>query len=35
MSGGYFNYTCFRVEEEYCGRMEDAELNLMMDDLVK
>lgn len=34
MSGGHFNYTCYTVENEYCGRMEDAELDEMMDDLV-
>ncbi len=34
MSGGYFNYICYTVENEYCGNMEDAELDEMMNDLV-
>jgi hypothetical protein len=32
MSGGSFNYTCFRVENEYSGRMQDEELNEMLVD---
>lgn len=34
MSGGSYNYTCYRVEEEYVGAMHDAELDEMMKDLV-
>lgn len=34
MSGGAFDYMYNRVEETYCGQMEDIELNNMMDDLV-
>lgn len=33
MSGGSYNYTCWRVEEEYVGRMYDAEMDDMMKDL--
>jgi hypothetical protein len=33
MSGGSYNYTCYRVEEEYVGRMFDPELGEMMNDL--
>ena len=35
MSGGSYNYECYRVEEEYVGAMHDAELDEMMKDLVK
>jgi hypothetical protein len=35
MSGGSYNYTCYRVEEEYVGRMHDPELDDMMKGLVK
>lgn len=35
MSGGSFNYTCYRVEEEYYGNMEDDELNALIKDLVE
>lgn len=34
MSGGSYNYTCFRVEDEYVGQMHDKELDEMMRDLV-
>lgn len=34
MSGGSFNYSYYTIQNEYCGRMEDAELDEMMDDLV-
>ena len=33
MSGGSHNYTCYRVEDEYVGNMEDAELDEMMQDV--
>ena len=33
MSGGSRNYICFRIEEELCGRMYDAELNDLMEDI--
>lgn len=35
MSGGSYEYTCWRVEEEYVGAMHDFELDEMMKDLVK
>ena len=35
MSGGHFDYLCFRIEETYVGQMEDYELNEMMKDLCK
>lgn len=35
MSGGSFNYNFYTIQNEYCGRMEDAELDEMMDDLVE
>ena len=35
MSGGSYNYEYYRVEEEYVGSMYDAELDEMMEDLVK
>lgn len=35
MSGGSYDYECYRVEEEYVGRMYDREMNLLMFDLVK
>ena len=34
MSGGSFNYNYHTIQNEYCGRMEDVELDEMMDDLV-
>lgn len=34
MSGGSHNYECFRVEEEYTGRMHDAVMNKLIEDLV-
>lgn len=33
MSGGSFNYNYALIRSEYCGRMEDVELDDMMDDL--
>jgi len=33
MSGGSYDYTCFKIEQEYVGRMFDDELNDMMKDL--
>ena len=35
MSGGSFDYECYRVEEYYCGRMGDVELNEMIEDFAK
>jgi hypothetical protein len=35
MSGGSYNYTCFRIEEEYVGHMHDAELDELMKDIYK
>ena len=35
MSGGSYNYTCYRFEEEYSGRLYDAELNEMAEDFFK
>ena len=35
MSGGSYNYECYRVDEEYVGAMHDAELDEMMKDLVE
>lgn len=35
MSGGSYDYTYNTVEREYCGLMYDAELDGMMEDLVK
>lgn len=35
MSGGSYGYKCYDIENEYVGRMEDAELDEMMEDLVK
>ena len=34
MSGGYHNYECYRVEEEYVGKMHDPEMDQMMKQLV-
>lgn len=33
MSGGSYDYLCFRVSETYEGEMKDAELNEMIVDL--
>ncbi len=33
MSGGSFDYKYSEIEHTYCGKMEDDELNDMMDDL--
>ena len=35
MSGGSHGYICYRIEEELCGQMYDAELNDLMKDIVK
>lgn len=35
MSGGSCNYVCYKIKEELCGRMEDAELNDLMDDIAE
>ena len=35
MSGGSFNYMCYRVDDEYSGRMEDDELNALLKDFVE
>lgn len=35
MSGGSYNYLCFRVEEEYVDKMHDSELDNMMEDLTE
>ena len=34
MSGGSYDYTYYKVEEEYVGRMYDAELDALIKDLV-
>lgn len=33
MSGGSYDYTCFKIKEQYVGAMHDDELNEMMKDL--
>lgn len=33
MSGGSYNYICYRLKEECTGQMYDAEMNDMIDDL--
>mgnify|MGYP004654993635 CR=1 FL=1 len=33
MSGGSYSYMCYRIEEEYVGRMFDNQLDEMMKDL--
>ena len=35
MSGGSFDYMYSRIEEAYCGHMEDNELDNMIKDLCK
>lgn len=35
MSGGSRNYICFQMEEELAGRMNDPEINDLMDDIIK
>ena len=35
MSGGSHNYIYYQIEENLCGQMKDAELNDLMDDIVK
>ena len=34
MSGGSYSYMCYRINDEYVGRMFDSQLNAMMKDLV-
>ena len=35
MSGGSHEYVCFEIENELCEKMHDAELNDLMNDIVK
>ncbi len=35
MSGGSHNYICYSIENELVGEMKDAELNALMEDIVK
>ena len=35
MSGGSRDYECFRFEEAYSGRMYDAEMDALIDDLAR
>lgn len=35
MSGGSYDYACYKVETEYVGNMHDIEMDEMMEDLVK
>lgn len=35
MSGGSYDYTCYRVEEYYDGKMYDPELDEFIKDFVK
>lgn len=35
MSGGSHNYICYDIEEQLCGKMHDAELNDLMNDISK
>lgn len=35
MSGGSYSYMCYRIEDEYVGRMFDNQLDEMMKDLCK
>ena len=35
MSGGSYSYMCYRIEDEYVGRMFDDQLDEMMKDLCK
>lgn len=35
MSGGSCNYICYKIEEELVGRMEDMELNDLMQDVAE
>ena len=35
MSGGSHNYIYYKIEEELCGNMHDAELNDLMSDIVE
>jgi len=34
MSGGSLDYVCYKIEDELVGRMEDAELDDLMKDIV-
>ena len=33
MSGGSHDYICYRINDELCGRMEDKELNDLINDI--
>ena len=33
MSGGSHDYICFKIQEELCGQMRDAELNDLVQDV--
>lgn len=35
MSGGSMNYICYRMEEELDGKMQDAEINDIVKDIIK
>ena len=35
MSGGSHNYICWKIEEELVGRMHDAELDDLMNDIAE
>ena len=35
MSGGSHNYVCYKIADELCGQMHDAELNDLMKDIVQ
>lgn len=35
MSGGSYDYMCYRIEEYYVGHMKDIELNDLMKDISK
>ena len=35
MSGGSRNYVCFKIDDDLCGKMYDAELNDLMEDISK
>ena len=35
MSGGSHDYVCFKIEDELCGKMHDAELDDLMQDIAE
>jgi hypothetical protein len=35
MSGGSHDYTCYKVQNECAGEMEDEQINLLLDDFVE